>query len=175
MGLENIKEVPLTQGKIAIVDAVDYERVAVFKWHATFSHGDWKARTWIKGSNPRKSVSLHRLILSPPTDRQIDHRDGDGLNNRRTNLRIATFSQNRCNTTSRSASGYKGVMPTNQQKTRWRAQIKVNGVGLHVGCFQSPEDAARAYDIAARQHFGEFACINFPANGERSARRGTSR
>ena len=118
---------------------------------------------------------MHRLIW--PTAPEIDHVDGDGLNNRRSNLREAVGTKNQQNKMKAcvGVSRFKGVCP--HRDGRWRANIRVPAVGkgrgrqTHLGLFVDEEDAARAYDTAARKHFGEFARLNFPEPGEQSALR----
>jgi hypothetical protein len=123
---------------------------------------------------------MQRIGTTPTTQRlhtfltgfaQTDHRDGDGLNNCRANLRPATNKQNQGNgrRPSHNTSGYKGVT-WDRGINRWRARIAVNRRMRNLGVYNSVENAARAYDEAAREIFGEFACVNFPINGERSAR-----
>lgn len=101
---------------------------------------------------------------------QLDHVDGNGLNNTRANLRPATNAQNNHNERLRATntSGYKGVhwVRTN---SKWRAEIRIDGRNRHFGYFVDPLDAARAYDAAARSAFGAFACLNFPLDGEQGA------
>src|SRR5687767_3951310 len=105
--------IPLTRGQVAVIDAEDYERVSAFTWHAfRNSSGGWYARSSsLSRKNGGKSMWLHRFIMNCQPDKQIDHRDGNGLNNRRANLREATPAQNSYNMGVRpnSKSGYKGV------------------------------------------------------------------
>jgi hypothetical protein len=103
------------------------------------------------------------LVYGRPCPR-IDHRDGDPTNNRLSNLRPASASQNGANAGAKT-SGYKGVWWT---AGRWRAGIKVKRKAIHLGYFDTPEAAAQAYDEAALRHFGEFAKLNFPPKGEGS-------
>jgi hypothetical protein len=155
-------EIPLTRGLVAVVDPEDAERVLAFgKWHvAVGGRGRTVyARTWLRPNGRRQvGVLLHTFLTGWP---RTDHIDGDGLNNRRSNLRPATNAQNMRNAPLRrdSVSGYKGVA---WDKYRWRAHIRVDGRRLHLGMFADPAEAARAYDAAAREHFGEFARLNFP-------------
>jgi hypothetical protein len=104
---------------------------------------------------------LHRIIFDDGKLR--DHRNGDGLDNRRRNLRVATVSQNNANSHSTAASGYRGVY---RHAAQWRAAISVQGQLFYPGSFDDPILAARAYDAAARKHFGEFARLNFPGEKE---------
>jgi hypothetical protein len=156
-------EVPLTQGYIAIVDAEDAALVAGHRWSAFKARGKvYAVRTRVE--KPRM-VFMHRLILGAPQGITVDHVDGDGLNNTRANLRLATVAQNCRNTPKKrdasSTSRYKGVGYRATEQS-WRAKITVNRKRVYLGNFHSEMDAARAYDAAARRYFGEFALLNFP-------------
>ncbi len=158
------KEIPLTQGQVAIVSDEDYERVSQYKWCAYWSGTKWYAMT----SRRRvpvdgwKSITMHRFILDAQSGTFTDHIDRDGLNNRRENLRFCTRSQNEHNKTRRSdnKSGFKGVY-WHKTNSKWAAQITVNGDIKRLGFFDTPEEAARVYDISAEEFHGEFACTNF--------------
>lgn len=158
-----MKEVRLTQGQVALVDDADYERVIALRWYAHRSHGrgTWYAVRW-EGQPKRVHVGMHRFILGVTNEKQVDHRDGNGLNNQRYNLRIATKAQNRYNRGPQrdNTSGYKGV--TRNSSGRWVAQIKKHRRLYRGGTFDDPADAARAYDRLARELHGEFAWPNFP-------------
>jgi len=140
------------------VDAADWPKVRGYRWSVHEKKTALYAETKSNGTKMR----LHKLLV--PGAEQVDHEDGNGLNNRRSNLREATNSRNNANKKkgAGSSSRFKGV---NWQKhtQKWRAEIRVNGVNYSLGYFTSEEDAARAYDAAALQHFGEFAKVNFPA------------
>lgn len=111
----------------------------------------------------RRVVRMHQLIFGPVSKRMtVDHRDSDGLNNRRGNLRAASRAQQSWNRRPRieSTSGLKGVFPTSPG--RWIARVVWQGKRLNLGTFRSPEEAARAYDAKARELYGEFAYLNLP-------------
>jgi hypothetical protein len=162
-----VRTIPLTQGKEALVDDCDYEYLTQWKWR--FERGGHRrtgyAVCWDAGSKLRKLVKMHRLVAERgglTTDgKQIDHVDGNGLNNCRDNLRLATSSQNRANLrrARNNTSGFKGVQ-WHRQNGRFRAYIRVAGRQHHLKYFHDPRDAARAYNEAALKHFGEFACLN---------------
>lgn len=151
--------IPLTQGKFAIIDAEDAELVSAQQWNARKSLHTWYAQTRIHLPGiPGKRIYLHRFLVNPPEGQDIDHRDLNGLNNRRSNLRFCTDSLNHANCLPRSSTGFKGVKTV---LNRWGAYIAVNKKFIWLGTFDTPEEAARAYDARARIEFGEFARCNF--------------
>lgn len=164
-----MKTIQLTQGKVAFVDDADFVRVSQFKWHAFKNQGGkWYARSTSLARQIGKSIWMHRLIVRAKDEQQVDHRDGNGLNNRRKNLRCASNAQNAYNMALRpnSLSGYKGVSrysSHNRYTGEWVASIKHNGKKLYLGKFIDPKDAALAYDAKAKELFGEFAWLNFPS------------
>lgn len=168
------RTIPLTYGKEAIVDATDYEWLSKRRCYAVEKSGRWYAAVvQYRGKHlqhqPTQSIGMHRLILNAPPGFQVDHINGDGLDNRRSNLRLATYSQNQANRHTRiftNTSGYRGVSFKKQDR-RWRAQITVEGRYQHLGYFNTPEEAARAYDRAFYEAFGEYATLNFPAELDR--------
>ncbi len=153
--------VPLSQGKFAIIDAVDAERILPYKWHCSLGYA---VRNRRKPDGPGAPIiRMHRVINDTPDGMETDHVDGDRLNNRRSNLRSVTMSQNSCNsrTYASNTSGYRGVSWAKREK-RWTAQIWLNQKHRHVGYFATAEEAARARDAAALEVHGEFAILNFP-------------
>lgn len=155
-----MKQILLTQNKAALVDDEDYDRVRVFKWHAYRDpdSGTWYAASWQSG----QKIKLHRFVLGLRYGEalEVDHRDSNGLNNLKTNLRKASHAENMRNRSIQrnNTSGFKGVC---RDRLKWKAYIKSNGKMLHLGVFLKPEDAANAYDVKARQLYGEFARLNF--------------
>jgi hypothetical protein len=159
-----VREIPLTQGKAALVDDEDYDRVAALNWCATKYDGDlFYARC------TSLDVDLHRFILDAPRGLRVDHKNGDGLDCQRSNLRYATVSQNAQNKRRSRLSRwpYKGIthMGPRFKSKPFRAVIKLDGVHRHIGTYATAEEAARAYDQKARELFGEFARLNFPEDG----------
>ncbi len=158
-----MREIQLTQGKVALVDDEDYELASRFRWYVERKANGWYARRNIRRPDGRKAkILLHRAILGAEPGVGVDHINRDGLDNRRSNLRWASTSQNGANRglNANSTSGYKGV---DFQKARgcWRALIECRGRRLHLGVYATPEEAARAYDRAAVEFFGAFARPNF--------------
>jgi hypothetical protein len=153
-----MKEIQLTKGKKALVDDVDYEYLSQWKWHVG-SHG-YAVRTSSDAS--KRKILMHRVIMQTSEKMEADHISGDKLDNRRSNLRHADSSQNKMNKGPQcnNKSGYKGVC-WHSQKEKWHAQIKCRDVKKSLGLHLSSEDAARAYDRAAIEYFGEFAYLNF--------------
>ena len=160
-----MKEIKLSQGKIALIDDEDYELVSVHKWHA------WKtkrSRTYYARSNIRSEngnytvIYMHRLITGVVNQSiEIDHDDHDGLNNRRYNLKTANREQNCRNVRKHLGclSEYKGVSWHNQSKS-WRARIRIDKRQIHLGLFVLEVEAAKAYNEAACKYFGAYAFIN---------------
>jgi AP2 domain./HNH endonuclease. len=163
-----IVEIPLTRGYVATIDDSDLELVEPHKWHAQRGRRTWYAVRQIGGRGNIITILMHRVILGI-TDSNIecDHRDGNGLNNQRSNLRPATKSQNRRNQAKHAgcSSRFKGV--SFQRRNTHRPWVATIGYGTpvvttYLGAFATEEDAAHAYDRAALQLFGEFARLNFP-------------
>ena len=159
----DVRHIALTKGKFAIVDAADYDYLSQFRWHAKETRGRFYAATVING----KSVAMHRLLMNPPKGMIVDHIDGNGLDNRRANLRLCTPQQNRRNTRPTGKCPYLGVSPAGR---RWKAKIKHEGHSIFLGYFDDPIAAARARDAAARKYHGPYAWLNFPddAGGQRA-------
>lgn len=169
-------DVPLTKGYVAIIDQADVELVSRHTWHASISCGNCVcARTNITvATRKRAHISMHRLIgaaMGFDQSLEVDHIDGDRLNNRRSNLRPATNAQNVKNVGPRKTnrSGYKGVC-WHKKSGAWAAQINVGGRRRHLGLFANKESAARVYDAWAREAHAEFARLNFGDEEEESAR-----
>lgn len=151
-------EIVLTRGKVAIVDPVDAD-LAQFNWTARKGKHTWYAERQMGTAPDRQRVHLHREVAR--RDRaidglEVDHRDGDGLNCRRINLRPAPDGRNQHNSRTRkdNTSGYKGVSPF---RNKWAANIRLKGKRTFLGYFDTPEAGAAAYAAAAVRMHGDFA------------------
>jgi len=155
------KIIPLTQNKIAIVDAPDFEWLNQWKWHTIKARRTCYAARADYSHRPRRYLYMHQVIMTPPSGMEVDHINGNGLDNRRINLRLCTHHQNCMNNrkergrSRRYPSKFKGVS-WHTQSGKWRARIQ----GEHLGCFNYEIEAALAYNEAARRRFGEFANLN---------------
>lgn len=157
-----VKEIELTQGKVAMVDDADYEWLNQFKWCASWSGNLVYAMRQMKQPDGRfRHTKMHRLILGVAAGVQVDHIDCNGLNNVRANLRAATNQDNQHNKTmySNNTSGFKGVS-WHKHRQLWYAQIRLNGKTISLGYFSTREEAAARYDLAAHELFGDFARPN---------------
>jgi len=156
--------IPLTQGKETIIDAEDWPRVATKRWYTGRYAGGYYAVAKVQlADGRRQTLGLHRFLLDAAPGTIVDHIDGDPLNNTRANLRFATPGQNRANSRVKynTRSGYKGAYWSARHK-QWEAQIRCDGKCRFLGYFRTVEGAARAYDAAARELFGQYAHLNFP-------------
>lgn len=157
-----MRYLPLTNSPLlAMVDDEDYEKASKLKWRLRRDGGSRSRGHVISTTTPY--VSLHHLVYGKPSgNRQIDHKNNDGLDCQKRNLREATCSQNQWNRGKlcTNTSGFKGV---HQDKSgKWVSGIVYSGHGKYLGIFESPIEAAKAYDRAARKFHGEFAKTNFP-------------
>jgi hypothetical protein len=154
------RRIKLTHGKYAIVDVEDYEKLAQDDWHLweSGSYNQYAIR-YEKG----ESLKMHREIMNAPVGLVVDHKNGDGLDNRKENLRITTQAQNQYNRKKykgKTTSQYKGVHLKSGRKT-YTAKIGVGGKSIFLGSFENEIDAAKAYDEAAKKYHGEYARLNF--------------
>lgn len=150
-----MKKISLTKGMVTIVDDDDYERLMKRSWQ--YGGGGYAVHTI---RTPKTGmVYMHREIMNTPDGFQTDHINGNKLDNRKSNLRLVTFQQNGWNAkrASHNTSGYKGV---SKRGNRWSASIHLNNKKIHLGYFGKKEDAANAYNKAAKKFFGEYAKLN---------------
>jgi hypothetical protein len=153
------KTIQLTQGKVAIVDDADYDRLNAFRWYA--SNG--RSGHYASRCPGRNRIPMHREVMGASAGQVVDHKNGNTLDNRRENLRLCLVKNNAHNQKrhSNNSSGYKGVHWHSRVK-KWAASIMYELQAKHLGYFKDPRDAAEAYDRAALHHFGEYAFTNFP-------------
>ena len=157
-----MKEIQLSQGKVALVDDEDFEMLNRYKWSAMRGANTYYAYTHIiLESGKRTSIAMHRVIMQTPVGYETDHRDRNGLNNQRFNLRICTHSQNQGNRklTKGSLSGYKGIGWHKRDK-KWWSKIVFERRAIYLGYFDSKEEAAKAYNEAAIKYHNSFVCLN---------------
>ncbi len=154
-----MKQIPLTQGKFALVNDEDFALVSQWKWSASLNDGRWYARRGPTADNPHKY--LHRFITQAPRGSLVDHISGDGLDNRRSNLRLCTQSQNLANMRlpRKNTSGFKGVSYQPERK-KWAAKVTIARKQIALGRFETKEEAARVYNAKALELFGPFARLN---------------
>ena len=159
IGTSRIAHIPLTQGKVAIIDAEDYPQLCRYYWQVVKKRTNCYAR---RIAHPRP-LPMHRQIVSPPANMVVDHINRNGLDNRKANLRICTPAENSWNHPGRPnrKSAYKGVHWLKRDK-KYCVRICCNGNRITVGCYHDEAKAGRAYDAKARELFGEFAYLNFP-------------
>jgi hypothetical protein len=163
LGMESLtREIPLTEGFIALVDEDDYEKAISIRWYLE------KRVPWTPYAmghplkhDRQKTIRMHRFIMDAKQGQVVDHINGNGLDNRKENLRFCTLAQNHFNQVkTRGVSKYKGVYWHKPAK-KWCANIHYNGKTTGLGLFIDEDDAARAYDTVAKELFGEFANLNF--------------
>jgi len=160
------RRIYLDEGLWTIVDVADYYRFSCFKWYIDGRDGRFYAvRGKRIGKDNAEKVRLHREIMEPPEELLVDHLNLNGLDNRRSNLRLATYGENSQNMRKRkgASSRYIGVN-FDKRPGNWRARIMYEGKAKWLGNFDSEEEAGKAYDEAAKKYYGEFARLNFPEN-----------
>lgn len=155
--LQPTVRIKLTQGKETVISEIDFPRVVIHSWSVSHQNGVDYACAPIKENGKFKTKTLHRFVMEFP-DKHVDHRNGNGLDNRRSNLRLATKAQNAQNSRLKTHK-FKGVT-FNKQNGKFLARIGVNGKNKSLGHFKTAKEAAIAYNKAAAQIFGEFARLN---------------
>ena len=163
-----MKELKLTGGEVALVDSTDYDWLDQWNWTVLkTANTSYAVRQTSDSSGARRTVMMHRVILETPKGMEADHINGNGLDNRRENIRTCTHAQNMCNrvhrATEKCTSKYKGAQ-WYAGKGKWRVSIRFRGKRTHVGYFNSEIEAAEAYDKKAKELHGSFASLNFPDN-----------
>lgn len=151
--------IPLTRGFVAAIDFADIDLLAGRNWSALVSPK--RKAVYACRVERGRMLLLHREVANADAGSEIDHRDGDGLNCRRHNLRVCTRGQNVCNAPLRrdNRSGLKGAL-WDTRSGKWRAEISINGRRKHLGLFATPEEAHAAYSAAALANYGEFARLS---------------
>lgn len=146
-------------GAVTVVDDEDYPFISQWNWR--LSDNGYAIRH-VSHQGKKYVIRMHRVLAGAPEGAQVDHVNGDRLDNRRANLRLATNRENSCNRNRRRKVlvRLKGVYQT-RSGNRWYSRIRVSGRAIYLGTFDSKEDAARAYDKAAKMHHGRFAVLNF--------------
>jgi len=155
-----MREIKLTQNKIALVDDEDFEFINQYKWHYSKSSKNYGRAKASQGKR-NTLITMHKLLMNPPKGMEVDHINGDPLDNRRANLRIVTHGQNQKNMkiSADNKSGYKGVS-WHKKANKWQAHIRLKCASKYLGLFTDIKEAAKAYNSAALEHFGEFARLN---------------
>lgn len=163
-----MRKLPLSKGFFTVVDDEGFAKFGHLKWTYCKGYAIRRIRIGPRKENKSICIYLHREVLglSREDKRSCDHINGDRLDNRLANLRPATHRENCCNMGKKSfkketASRFKGVS-WSKRRGMWRARVRLRGKEREIGCFALEEDAARAYDTAAREWHGEFARLNFP-------------
>lgn len=157
--------ITLSKGKEAKIDAKDAIKVACYSWKANFSSCRWYAKRNMRIDGRSKSLSMARFIMNAPEGIQVDHINGDSLDNRKSNLRLCSHRENHYGARVRKpnfSSKFRGVYWTNRDKA-WRARIMYNWKNIHIGSFVSEIEAAIARDFFSHMLHGEFAQINIPS------------
>lgn len=149
--------VNLNKGFQAVVDEIDLPLVMPFRWHVLERPSKFSTRHYAKASG---NVLMHRLIAAAPLGAEVDHINGNGLDNRRANLRVCTRAQNAASR--RSRGNYEGLRGVCASGSRWQVCMVINGENHTFGSFEDQQTAGRVADAIAKAQWGEFARLNFP-------------
>ena len=162
----------LTKGCWVTIDDQDIPIIIRGSWYANVAANGmvYARRSWREGG-VRKSEFLHRAIIGAKKGDLVDHLDGNPMNCRRSNLRIVNHNQNGTNKRTYSKHGFKGIKFMEGRTKPWATVVSVNGKTKTIGYFLTKEEAAEAYDAAVRKLLGSGVSLNFPKEGELSARR----
>lgn len=157
-----MKEIKLSNGDVAFIDNEDYSKVIDYRWYLKKNKGKncRYAIAYSYKGNKQNILRMHRIIMNASIDEEIDHINGNGLDNRKENLRKVSHWQNVMNTKigKNNTTGFKGVCKI---KDKWVSRIQFNKKKIYIGCFNNKIEAAKAYDIKAKEIFGEYANLNF--------------
>ena len=156
-----MKKIKLTQDKYVLVDDEDYAMLDKYDWHAKRTPKTFYAARQIREKNGKQTtLRMHRFLINAPKESEVDHKDGNGLNNQKFNLRLATHSQNMMNKSKqvRNTSGFKGVSWDKTHK-KWQAYITLNRIQKNLGYFKSKQEAHQARSGATPVYHKEFAHI----------------
>jgi len=144
-------KIQLTQQKIATISRKDFDKIAKYKWQ-------FNGRYAVRKNNSGKTIYMHREIMQTPENLVTDHIDGDGLNNKRSNLRICTYRQNFRNQkiSKNNTTGIKGVV-WNKQNKNWLARLTIDNKRIHLGSFKTKELAMQIRNKYAKKYYGKYA------------------
>lgn len=153
---KEMKEIPLSSSMVAIVDDADYDHLSSVKWWVNKSRVPYAVREIVR-NGVRTILRMHRVIMDAPKEMEVDHINGNSLDNRRANLRLASHSENVKNR-KRARNNKSGIIGVHWKKAakKWAAAISINGVSTYLGCFSSKEEAGRVYREAAIKYKGQF-------------------
>lgn len=155
-----MQRIKLSNGLFCLVDDEDLNRLLPYRWY--FKKDKFANTGYAFTQVDKKTIYMHRLIMGVKKGDEVDHKNRNGLDNQKENLRICSHSQNKANIKKMfSLSKLRGVYQFKHQRKKWFSQIQVNGRQIYLGTFEDKQEAGKAYDRAAKFYFGEFAQLNF--------------